>query len=233
MLNYFEQVVCKNHWRCRVHNYAGHIHTHTHTHTRARARARARPRKSVLWIYTSHILRETHLITARVRSTREGNVLTRVCPSICLSTGGGSGPAGRGGGQVQPAGGQVSPAGGGSGPASRGGGSGPASRGVGGSGPAGAGGSGPASRAGGQVQLVGGSGPAGRGGQVQPGGGQVQLAGGGGSAKIWQQKELLLRGGRYASCVHAGGHLMFLYLSNGQNLKTCIFGYFKMCPQQR
>ena len=39
--------------------------------------------------------------TARVRSTREGNVLTRVCPSTNLSVhggGGGSGPAGGGGG---------------------------------------------------------------------------------------------------------------------------------------
>ena len=29
------------------------------------------------------------LITDRVRSTREGYVVTRVCPSVCLSTGGG------------------------------------------------------------------------------------------------------------------------------------------------
>ena len=58
----------------------------------------------------------------------EGNVLTRVCPSVC------------------PQGGGVR-----------------------------------SSRGGGQVQL-------GEGGQVQPGGGG-----------------LLLRGGRYASCVHAGG----------------------------
>ena len=68
------------------------------------------------------------------------------------------------------------------------------------------GGSGPAV-GGGQVQLSGGwvrssqgggSGPTGR------GGGQVQLAGGG-SAKIEQHREYLLHGGRYASCVHAGG----------------------------
>ena len=49
---------------------------------------------------------------------REGNVLTRVCPSICLSTGGGSvqpggGSVQPGGGSVQLAGGGVSPAGGG------------------------------------------------------------------------------------------------------------------------
>ena len=39
-------------------------------------------------------------------------------------------------------------------------------------------------------------------------GGQVQLGGsasGGGSAKIGQHREYLLHGGRYASCVHAGG----------------------------
>ena len=47
---------------------------------------------------------------------REGNVLTRVCPSICLSTGGGGGSVSLlspGGGVVSPAGGGVSPAGGG------------------------------------------------------------------------------------------------------------------------
>ena len=93
------------------------------------------------------------VITACVRSTREGNVLTRVCPSIhpqiCLSTGRGSGPAG-----------------GGSGLAAQGGGSGPAD----------VGGwvrSSQQGGLGGQVQPTGGSGPA--------GGGQVQPAGGGGS----------------------------------------------------
>ena len=35
--------------------------------------------------------------------------------------------------------------------------------------------------------------------------GQVQPGGGGGSAKIEQHREYLLHGGRYASCVHAGG----------------------------
>ena len=94
-----------------------------------------------------------------VRSTREGNVLTRVCPSICLSTGGGqvqlagwlggSGPAGGGGGVRSSQGGQVQLAGG------------------------------VRSSWGGQVQLVGGvSGPSRRGVrsgwqggcQVQPGG---------------------------------------------------------------
>ena len=87
--------------------------------------------------------------------------MTRVCPSICLSTGGGGvSPAGRGGGSVQPGGGRH---------------------------------------------------PVQPGGWVQPtGGGSVQLAGGGsvqrgGSAKIGQQNEYSLHGGRYASCVHAGG----------------------------
>ena len=99
-------------------------------------------------------------ITARVRSTREGNVLTRVCPGqISLSTGGGGQvqPMGGGvrsswqeGGQVQPAWGrgQVQPIGG-SGPAV--GGSVPAGRGV--SGPAGNGGSGPA-RGGGLAKIL-------------------------------------------------------------------------------
>ena len=63
--------------------------------------------------------------TARIRRMGEGNVLTRVCPSVCPQGegGGGSGPAGRGG--VSPAGGGggqvqlggVSPSRGGSGPA--------------------------------------------------------------------------------------------------------------------
>ena len=44
--------------------------------------------------------------TARVFSTREDNDLTHVCPSICLSTGGGGQvQPGGGGGQVQLAGG--------------------------------------------------------------------------------------------------------------------------------
>ena len=36
---------------------------------------------------------EYWIITDRVRSTREGYVLTRVCPSICLSTPGGGYPS--------------------------------------------------------------------------------------------------------------------------------------------
>ena len=41
----------------------------------------------------------------------------------------------------------------------------------------------------------------GRGGSASGGGGQSA----GGSAKIGQQNEYSLHGGRYASCVHAGG----------------------------
>ena len=98
---------------------------------------------------------------------------------------GGSGPAGGGGvGQVQPGKG-----------------------GVGQVQPGGRGGSGPA---GGR----GGSGPAGGEGWVRSsrggGVGQVQR-GGGGSAKIAQHRKYLLHGGRYASCVHAGGLSCCLY----------------------
>ena len=66
----------------------------------------------------------------------------------------------------------------------------------------------------------GGSGPAGGvrsspGGQVQPGGGGSGPArGGGGSAKIAQHRKYLLHGGRYASCVHAGGLSCCGYLYN-------------------
>ena len=45
----------------------------------------------------------------------------------------------------------------------------------------------------------------GRGSVLSPAGGWVSPAGGGGSAKIGQQNEYSLHGGRYASCVHAGG----------------------------
>ena len=47
----------------------------------------------------------------------------------------------------------------------------------------------------------GGSGPAASGG----GGSGPAASGGGGSANIAQHREYLLHGGRYASCVHAGG----------------------------
>ena len=45
--------------------------------------------------------------------------------------------------------------------------------------------------------------------------GRVSPAGGGGSAKIGQQNEYLLHGGRYASCVQAGG-------------LSCAFCFFKL-----
>ena len=65
----------------------------------------------------------------------------------------------------------------------------------------------PAHSAGGGGSVVS---PAGVGGQ--PAGGWVS-PGGGGSAKIGQQNEYLLHGGRYASCVHAGGlSCLFIYL---------------------
>ena len=104
------------------------------------------------------------------------------------------------GGQIQLVGGGVSgPAGGGGGSGPAGGGSSPAGQEVGWVGQV-------QLTGGGQVQLTGGSGPADGGGQVQlMGGVQVQPSGGG-SAKIGQQNEYsLLHGGRYASCVHAGG----------------------------
>ena len=122
----------------------------------------------------------------------EGNVFTLFTPGGGrgqVQPGGGSGPAG-GVGQVQPGG-------------------------RGGSGPAGGGGVGQVQPGGGVGQVQpgggrGGSGPAGEGGgvgQVQPGGeGWVRSSrGGGGSAKIAQHRKYLLHGGRYASCVHAGG----------------------------
>ena len=64
----------------------------------------------------------------------------------------------------------------------------------------------------GQPGGRGGSATGGRGGSAtgggvgQPGGkGWVSQGGRGGSAKIEQHREYLLHGGRYASCVHAGG----------------------------
>ena len=148
-------------------------------------------------------------ITARVRSTREGNILTRVCPSINLSVHRGGYPypivlcnisqnamRQRGGTQTPPGGypGQVPP------------------RGVPGSG---------TPRGGTQVRYppggVPGSGtpPGGYPGQVPPGGEGVPRSGtppGGypdppprGGTQVGQQKEYSLHGGRYASCVHAGG----------------------------
>ena len=127
--------------------------------------------------------------TARVRSTREGNVLTRVCPSICLSTGGVRSSQG-GGGQVK---GQSSREGGSGQRSIQPGGSGQRSIQLGGSGqrsiqPRGGGCQvkGQSSREG---QVKGQSSRGWGGHQVQPGGGQ----------------HLAPSCGRYASCVHAGG----------------------------
>ena len=168
------------------------------------------------------------VFTARVRSTREGNVLTRVCPSINLSVhrggypypimlcnisqnamrqwGGVPGPP-RGGTRVRyPPGGVPGPPVGG----------------VPGSGtppgdtrvrypPRGGiwvryppGGTRVRYPPGGtRVRYP----PGGYPGQVPPGGGGYpgQVPPPGGGTRVGQQKEYSLHGGRYASCVHAGG----------------------------
>ena len=170
---------------------------------------------SLLWTNIFSLLCEFSntdvLITAHVRSTT-GRLCFDTCVSIHLSVH-------RGGAQVQPGGVRSRRRGGGV-RSSRGGGQVQ----TGASGPDGGGQVQPVG-GGGQVQLAGGgSGPAGGGGQVQParggwsgptGGGEGSgpgrggsgPAGGGvgGSAKIGQHREYLLHGGRYASCVHAGG----------------------------
>ena len=129
------------------------------------------------------------IITARVRSTREGNVLTRVCPSINLSVHRGGCPypimlcnisqnaMSQPGGYPDPPGGVPR--------------SGYPPRGV------------PRSRY-----------P--RGGtkvRVPPlGGYQGPGTPPGGGTRVGQQKEYSLHGGRYASCVHAGGlSCLFLF----------------------
>ena len=153
---------------------------------------------------------------------------------------GGSGPAGGGGvGQVQPGGRGGSGPAGGVGQVQLGGGVGqvqPGGRG--GSGPAGGGGVGPGPAGGegvGQVQPGGrgGSDPAGgegwvrssRGGgvgQVQPGGEGWVRSSRGGSAKIAQHRKYFLHGGRYASCVHAGGLSCSFYVLSGTVLCVLI-----------
>ena len=168
-----------------------------------------------------------NFVTARVRSTREGNVLTSVCPSIhpsvcpqggvpishnalqhfpeCHGAVGGyltgyppparvpPTPGGYPGWGVT---GQVPPWGG--------------YPGRGGTlvryPPPGGEGWVRSSRGGG-----GGSGPAGGEGWVRSSRGE-----GGGSAKIAQHRKYLLHGGRYASCVHAGGLSCFLWFWPGQ-----------------
>ena len=116
---------------------------------------------------------------------REGNVLTRVCPSICLSTGGGvpishnalqhfpecHGAAGGGGYPARSSWGEGYPGGG--------------STLAGGYPPRG-------------VPWPGGY--PGQGGVPWPGGGTLA----GGSTQLGQHREYLLHCGQYASCVHAG-----------------------------
>ena len=123
---------------------------------------------------------------------REGYVLTRVCLSV--HRGGGQVQPG-GGGQVQRGGGQVQPGG--------------VRSSQGGSDPAGGVRS---SQPGGVRSSWGGSGPAGQ--------GEVRSSWGGGSAKIGQHREYLLHGGRYASCVHAGG-LSCLIMVTLEFYRTC------------
>ena len=127
------------------------------------------------------------IITARVRSTREGNVLTRVCPSINLSVHRGGYPypimlcnisqnAMRRGGTRTPPGGGT------------------------------------------RVRYP----PwGGYPGQVPPRGG----------TRVGQQKEYSLHGGRYASCVHAGGlscsvHVFVGYIMNFMFLISAGFYQF-------
>ena len=117
----------------------------------------------VLWTFKQQltVLRnedvvEIQIFTARIRRMGEGNVLTRVCPSVCPQGGGGIRSSCWGGGQIQlPGGGVVRSS-------CRGG-------------------SGPAAGGGGQVQLPGGGVRSSYrlGGQVQQGG-LGQSAGGGG-----------------------------------------------------
>ena len=160
----------------------------------------------------SHFL----FITARVRSTTG-----RYCFHRCLSVhrggegwvrrGGRGGSAGgrgwvsRGGGVGQQGGGVGQPGGGGVGQVQLGGEGWVRSSRGGGVGQVQPGGEGwvRSSRGEGWVRSSRGGGV----GQVQPGGGR------GGSAKIAQHRKYLLHGGRYASCVHAGG-------------LSCIFSFF-------
>ena len=148
---------------------------------------------------------EDFLVTACVRSTTG-----RYCFHRCLSVHrGGSGQVSLAGGSGQSRRGQVSPAtGGGSGQSSWGGGQ---------VSPAGGGGGVRSVQPGGSVILGGVSHPGGSvipGGSVMPGGGQSSQghqSSQGGSAKIGQQNEYSLHGGRYASCVHAGGLSCYIY----------------------
>ena len=143
---------------------------------------------------------------------REGNVLTRVCPSICLSTGGGypypimlcnisQNAMGQLGGGTLPG-----PAGGGGTLAGRGG-----------------------------TLAVRGGTLAGRGGTLArrgtlAGGGGYPGQGGGGT-QLGQHREYLLHGGRYASCVHAGGLSWFvMFLHETVKFSKCSISYNHATP---
>ena len=98
----------------------------------------------------------------------------------------------------------------------------PVGGGGGGVSPAGGGGSGQSSRGGGSGQSSrGGLGQSTRGGVSHPrvGGGQSSW---GGSAKIGQQNEYSLHGGRYASCIHAGGLSCLLMKLNFHVDALCV-----------
>ena len=129
---------------------------------------------------------------------REGNVLTRVCPSIhpsiCLSTVGGGVPISHNALQHFPE--CHGAAGGGTLP-----------------GPAGGGTLAGGTLAGG-VPWPGGTLAGGYPGREYPGWGGTLAAGGypgwGGVTQLGQHREYLLHSGRYASCVHAGGLSCFI-----------------------
>ena len=185
------------------------------------------------------MLRRILVFTARVRSTREGNVLTRVCPSINLSVHRGGYPypimlcnisqnamRQRGGTRVRypPGGlpGSGTPPGGYLAQVPPGGVPRPPwggtwvrypPGGVPGSGtPGGVPGTPPGGYPG-QVPPWGGTRTPPGGYQTPPGGTRVRYPPGGGS-RVGQQKEYSLHGGRYASCVHAGGLSCSLFSLN-------------------
>ena len=143
------------------------------------------------------------IFTARVRSTREGNVLTRVCPSesIHLSVHRGGVPISHNALQHFP---ECHEAGGGV----------PRS------------GYPPQNRGGTEVRVP----PPGGGTEVRVpprGGTEVRVPPPGGGTRVGQQKEYSLHGGRYASCVHAGG------LSCYDDITTGIFDADDFCPENR
>ena len=139
-------------------------HTYLNTHWNHRETCLA-VHGAWVWSHKRRFLGSLTLVTARVRSTREGNVLTRVCPSINLSVHRGGYPypimlCNISQNAMRQPGGYPDP---------------PPPGGVPRSGyPPGGGYRGPG---------------------TPPGGG----------TRVGQQKEYSLHGGRYASCVHAGG----------------------------